>query len=592
MKERTILVLLIVISLFLVSCNSEFPDTPPAPGVTASGSPIGQAHDAADERYGSDDRFSATEEVVITPDESIGVDLAVDADDYFIYKNGYYWNEVEWIMFDYQGDLAVSSNPFWLKDSANFQLPVSLDTFSPGRLWTLAYFCIKEQGQWNCHGNRWVPASTMVIADFPGQPATPETDTPIVADDADDDGISNDVDNCPTDPNADQADVDGDGIGDVCDLALCGNGILESPEQCDDGNTADGDGCSAACSDEQYQLCSLEFGTSNVFISDSYAAFYAAFSGGFGIRLMDLSTGIVTSVAQDAVWPFIAGMSDEYILYSDRGTNPLSTNDQYYDLYYYDIASGATTRITPDSIHPITARKILAGEHAYWLARADDGQTHSYHYHLGAGGAVEDITPTGASSALSVAAYENFVLIKETTAGVVTYSVLDVNTGSRTSISEDLPWNWIVMDDSRIVYTAAGADGMNDLYAIEPWSNPTATPQLLFDSDRHIRHLRANEDILAYTDIPSVIVTAEDRLMRYDIATNTLDVVRDETGGSFTLKGINQGGIYWTTSSPTTLHSYAYACLAVVDCQADTDCTTLPGSVCDTASGICTSPSS
>jgi Zn-dependent metalloprotease len=35
--------------------------------------------------------------------------------------------------------------------------------------------------------------------------------------DADDDGISNDQDNCTTDPNADQADSDGDLIGDACD---------------------------------------------------------------------------------------------------------------------------------------------------------------------------------------------------------------------------------------------------------------------------------------------------------------------------------------------------------------------------------------
>ncbi len=30
--------------------------------------------------------------------------------------------------------------------------------------------------------------------------------------------------------------------------ATCGNGVIETPEQCDDGNTNDGDGCSATCS--------------------------------------------------------------------------------------------------------------------------------------------------------------------------------------------------------------------------------------------------------------------------------------------------------------------------------------------------------
>jgi cysteine-rich repeat protein len=35
----------------------------------------------------------------------------------------------------------------------------------------------------------------------------------------------------------------------------CGNGSLESPEQCDDGNTASGDGCSASCQVERVPAC-------------------------------------------------------------------------------------------------------------------------------------------------------------------------------------------------------------------------------------------------------------------------------------------------------------------------------------------------
>ena len=37
--------------------------------------------------------------------------------------------------------------------------------------------------------------------------------------------------------------------------AACGNGSVESPETCDDGNTRDSDGCSATCTTEKYFIC-------------------------------------------------------------------------------------------------------------------------------------------------------------------------------------------------------------------------------------------------------------------------------------------------------------------------------------------------
>ncbi len=41
-----------------------------------------------------------------------------------------------------------------------------------------------------------------------------------------------------------------DGAAGAADSGICGDGSIDSGEQCDDGNTADGDGCSASCTDE------------------------------------------------------------------------------------------------------------------------------------------------------------------------------------------------------------------------------------------------------------------------------------------------------------------------------------------------------
>lgn len=46
--------------------------------------------------------------------------------------------------------------------------------------------------------------------------------------------------------------LNGDGCSDICLLEqACGDGILQTGEECDDGNTVSGDGCSSACQIEQ-----------------------------------------------------------------------------------------------------------------------------------------------------------------------------------------------------------------------------------------------------------------------------------------------------------------------------------------------------
>jgi hypothetical protein len=50
--------------------------------------------------------------------------------------------------------------------------------------------------------------------------------------DKDNDGVLNEVDNCPLVPNKSQNDTDGDGIGDACDLDIDGDGIPNKDDPC------------------------------------------------------------------------------------------------------------------------------------------------------------------------------------------------------------------------------------------------------------------------------------------------------------------------------------------------------------------------
>ena len=73
--------------------------------------------------------------------------------------------------------------------------------------------------------------------------------------DTDGDGIADGDDNCPTTSNSNQADVDGDNIGDACDSDNDNDGVLDGVDNCpvvsnSDQTDFDGDGIGDACEDD------------------------------------------------------------------------------------------------------------------------------------------------------------------------------------------------------------------------------------------------------------------------------------------------------------------------------------------------------
>ncbi len=81
-------------------------------------------------------------------------------------------------------------------------------------------------------------------------------DSPLYPCDRDKDGIDDPLDNCPTEANADQADMDGDGLGDVCDPDSDGDGMPNQWESDNGLNPLDATDASTSADDDS--LSNLE----------------------------------------------------------------------------------------------------------------------------------------------------------------------------------------------------------------------------------------------------------------------------------------------------------------------------------------------
>jgi hypothetical protein len=125
--------------------------------------------------------------------------------------------------------------------------------------------------------------------DCPDTPGTAETNG---CPDSDGDGVINKEDNCPDVANSDQADSDGDGIGDVCDDDRDGDGILNSVDTCPDstlGVKVDVTGC---------EIFTLPLDNNKVSVTSSTCI--GNTDGSIGLSIEDASYSyLVTVTGQD-----------------------------------------------------------------------------------------------------------------------------------------------------------------------------------------------------------------------------------------------------------------------------------------------------
>jgi hypothetical protein len=133
----------------------------------------------------------------------------------------------------------------WYRMKAEINGPIQKFYVDDNLLWQINHGAYSKKGTINFRTLR----SRMTIDNVV---VTGEDITGCLPPDSDNDGVPDDEDNCPAVPNTDQADFDGDGIGDVCDPDDDNDDVADEADNCQfvpntDQADFDGDGAGDAC---------------------------------------------------------------------------------------------------------------------------------------------------------------------------------------------------------------------------------------------------------------------------------------------------------------------------------------------------------
>lgn len=171
MKKLVMLTLLVLSALLIACAKEDLPPEPPKPGATGGGAFAGRAVYVGEGQYAEDtaDFFSISSD---TPAFGETLTATCENDD-FVYATGYDTDaDGEWRELEYECEQKVGN---WCRNSATADREVIEDNYAAGDNYILCYGCSKEEGVWNCHGNKWMAHQFEVVEETSEEETEGET---------------------------------------------------------------------------------------------------------------------------------------------------------------------------------------------------------------------------------------------------------------------------------------------------------------------------------------------------------------------------------------------------------------------------------